>query len=216
MVTSARWLNKTSHIAFPPTPTITIQQWPTNKSAFVGAVGSNTTCQGTWEQYHPPAYWVTGIQIFVPAANPAVLSEPAPALLSHNPGAPGEHCLRQSLMDERHFVGGTQQRCSSLPLEQNNISLDALETLDAYEEQCNFIHITFPTRQHSSVPKEIFLSPKFLSLKKVTACERLPEFRSWVKCCHTSLTSSRILCHYWTTGGWEEPEREADRTLRRH
>lgn len=116
---------------------------------------SNTTCQGTWEQYHPPAYWVTGIQIFVPAANPAVLSEPAPALLSHNPGAPGEHCLRQSLMDERHFVGGTQQRCSSLPLEQNNISLDALETLDAYEEQCNFIHITFPTRQHSSVPKEI-------------------------------------------------------------
>lgn len=32
---------------------------------------------------------------------PAVVHELAPAPLSHNPGVPGEHCLRQSLTDER-------------------------------------------------------------------------------------------------------------------
>ena len=54
---------------------------------------------------------------------------------------------------------------------KNNTSSDALESLNAYEEQFSFIHITLLTRQHSSVPKEIFLSPEFVLLKKATVCE---------------------------------------------
>ena len=52
-----------------------------------------------------------------------------------------------------------------------NTSSDALESLNAYEAQFSIIHITLLTRQHSSVPKEIFLSPEFLLLKKATVCE---------------------------------------------
>ena len=196
-----------------------IQQLPTNKNTSVGVVGSNTKCQGTKEEYHPPVCWLSGIETLVPAVNPAVAYEPATNLLSHKPEAPGEHCLRQPPMDKRDFVGSIPERSFSYHwsthIQKKNTSSDALESLNAYEEQFSFIHITLLTRQHSSVPKEIFLSPKFLLLKKVTVCECLSS-PSCVECCHISLTSSRIWCLYWTTGEWEEPGKAADRTLSGH
>lgn len=62
-------------------------------SAFVGVVGSSTTCQGTWEEFYPPMHQVIGRQICVLSVDPAVAYELAPAPLSCNPGSPGEHCL---------------------------------------------------------------------------------------------------------------------------
>ena len=48
-----------------PPSTTTIRHKPINKSTFVGAVGSSTICQRTWEKYHPPLHYlytqVTGI-----------------------------------------------------------------------------------------------------------------------------------------------------------
>ena len=62
-----------------------IHQWPTNKNTTDGVVGSNIKCQGTKEEYHLPACWVAGIEIWVPAVNPAVAYEPATTLLSQKP-----------------------------------------------------------------------------------------------------------------------------------
>ena len=47
---------------------------------------------------------VIGIQTSVPAVVPAVAYELSPAPLGFGPGVPGEHCLRQSPIDERALV----------------------------------------------------------------------------------------------------------------
>lgn len=70
----------------------------------VGSVGSSTICQGAQEEPCPPMHQVIGIQTLVLAVGPAVACELAPAPLSHSLGNPGEHCFRQSSIDERTSV----------------------------------------------------------------------------------------------------------------
>ena len=101
---------------------------------------------------------------------------------------------------------------------KKNTSSDALESLNAYEEQFSFIHITLLTRQHSSVPKEIFLSPKFLLLKKVTVCEWVPEF---LQLCRMLPYLSHLiqnmmsLLNYWGMGrAWKSSRQDSQRALK--
>lgn len=72
-----------------------------DKSAFVGILGSSNIYQGTPEDSHPPMYWITGMQTFIPAVDPTVAHEPTLVPLGYDPGAPGKNCLRQSPMDDR-------------------------------------------------------------------------------------------------------------------
>lgn len=74
------------------------------QSAFVEAIGSSTIHEGTQEESHQPAHWVTGLQTSVPARDPVVACEPALTPLSQGPGVPGEHCLRQTPTDKRVSV----------------------------------------------------------------------------------------------------------------
>lgn len=53
------------------------QQQQSVGSAFEGAVGSSTTCQGTQEEYCPPVIWLIGKETSVPAVDSAVGHEPA-------------------------------------------------------------------------------------------------------------------------------------------
>lgn len=76
-------------------------------------------------------YLVTGRQTSVPAADLAVHHELTLVLLGHGPGAPGEHCLRQSPTDETVFVE-VQVSSGEVPVHHwrkgRETSLDALES----------------------------------------------------------------------------------------
>ena len=135
---------------------------------------------------------------------------------------PLENCLRQPPMDKRDFVGSIPERSFSYHwsthIQKKNTSSDALESLNAYEEQFSFIHITLLTRQHSSVPKEIFLSPKFLLLKKVTVCEWVPEFpqlcRMLPYLSHL-IQNMMSLLNYWGMGrAWKSSRQDSQRALK--
>lgn len=70
--------------------TTTVWHPSRDRSALVGAVGSSTPCQGTWEESHLPMHWLMAIQTLISAVDPEVACEPALAPLSHDLGVPGE------------------------------------------------------------------------------------------------------------------------------
>lgn len=62
----------------------------------------------------------------------------------------------------------------------------------------SLLHITFPPGQHSSLPRHIFLKPRFLLRGQVKACEGTPSFPSCAGCSQRVLMSSnpsRVLSH---------------------
>lgn len=83
----------------PPLPTKrTIWHPSTEKSAFVGVVGSSTICQGTLDE---SGNRHTDLSPYCGPCSGLCL---ALALLGHSLEAPGKHCPRQSATDERTFV----------------------------------------------------------------------------------------------------------------
>ena len=71
-----------------------------DKSALVGAVGSSTIGQWTWEKSHPHVALGNRRTYVGPSVDPAVAHESTPSPLSHSPGSPGKQHLIQSLMAE--------------------------------------------------------------------------------------------------------------------
>lgn len=92
------------HLLLYSAPPKTIWHPATYKSVFVGAMRSSTICQGNWEQSWSPVHQEIGIPTSVSDADPAVAHEMTSTPLGYNLGLLGEHCLRQSPMDERTFV----------------------------------------------------------------------------------------------------------------
>lgn len=86
---SGRWLNKMSLTCIPPSTTA-IWNPSMDQSTFVGAVGSSTICQGAWKASCPPICQVIGIQTLLPAVDPEIHHELAPAPLGHGLGASEE------------------------------------------------------------------------------------------------------------------------------
>lgn len=153
------------------------------------------------------------IDVSVPAVDPAVTHALAPDPLSRGLGSPGEHC--QSPVDEtishgqKTFCGSPrlQQRSSSTPLEQNNMSLDALGR--GRVTFWLYLHHPCP-KQYSSIPREAFLASHFSCRGKwedVNECLASPALWDTAKEAGFSLVPSRILSHElddWEVGrDWE-------------
>lgn len=121
------------------------------KKCLCGAVRSSTMHRGAWKESCPPMHQVIGKQTSVPAVGPAVVHKLSPVHLGHGPGAPDEHCLRQSPMDERAFV---EVQVSSRETPAHHWSKKIrLDTLERVGGMLDFTHITPPPKQQSSVPK---------------------------------------------------------------
>lgn len=149
------------------------------KKCLCGAVRSSTMHRGAWKESCPPMHQVIGKQTSVSAVGPAVVHKLSPVHLGHGPGAPDEHCLRQSPMDERAFV---EVQASSREViahwwKKKNPRWDTLErvrgTVWCYPyhpfpkvaELCAKIDLLSPTRESERVwvskkfQKSIVLSP---------------------------------------------------------
>lgn len=120
----ALWLNKISLVHVPPT---TIWHSSSDKSAFVGAVGSSTTCQGTQEESRLPMHWITGMQIWVLAVDPILAMNQFQPLL-----ATVQETLQNSVLDNHRQKSHYESQDSSRELlglcwSKKHMSLDTLE-----------------------------------------------------------------------------------------
>lgn len=190
----ALWLNKLSLIQV-LSPSTTIWHSSSDKSVFVGAVGSSTICQGTQEESRLPMHWIPGMQIWVLTMNPAVVHEPAPAPLGHNPGDPVKLCLTQSQTKEPLWKSRFQHRASRTMLKQTKYEF-------GHTGEGKMNSLTVPTSltfQHGTSlgPREIFWSCDFCNEGKWECVEssRFPQLCRTLQEELSSLIPSRIQHH---------------------
>ena len=145
---------------------------------------------------------VIGIQTSVPAVTPTVAYELSPAPLGFSPGVPGEHHLGQSPTDDRALWK------SRFQWRKKKIEFGC--TGEDKRKSSSLPHITFPPGEHSSLPRHIFLKPRFLLRGQVKACEGAPSSPSCAECSQRILMSfnpSRVLSHelndWWMGTGWK-------------
>lgn len=176
-------------------------------------MGSSTTSQGIQEQSHPPGHQVIDMQTLVPAVDPAVASEPAPAPLGHDPGAPGKHSQPVTHRWESLCgSSGFQRKTSSTLLGEKDANLNALKWVGG-------IVWLYPRRP----------SPKMAQLRAKRDLLDCPGFILWGEwapsfpsysgcyqrgpCLSYSILNAKSWAHDW---GQEEGGRAEDGTLGGH
>lgn len=141
------------------------------KSAFMEAVASSTTCQGTQEESWPPVHLVIGKQTLVLVMDPEVAHEMALGPLDHGSGTLenidlGNHPrARKPLWESRSSVEETLQH--AVGAKKSKIG-----QLEKSKEQLYFIHIAPFPRWHSSMSRQPFSACDFI-LTKVRVNELL-------------------------------------------
>lgn len=160
----SEWLNKTS-LAIAPTQQQQTGIHPQTKVSL-------------WEVWHQP-YIKCPRRTHLPTeasgnihmnlslrVNPPMAHELAPALLGPGPGAPGKHCLRQSLT-EKKAIRKVQVSSGEV---QN--STGAKKYIYDFGHIRDFSHITPSPEQHSSGSREIFSDYDFpCGRKRDRVCE---------------------------------------------
>ena len=210
------WIRRLLFLSNPPFLTITIWYPSTDKSAFVGAVGSSTIHQETQEKSHPPMCWVIGMQILVPAVDPewpmnwlqpllAMVCEALENTVLDN------HPWTRDLLWKSRFP---TDKCQHTTEAKQKVNLDTMERVRG----------TFWHFSNYLSPKAVKLRAKrdlardfYHSEKRECVSAQLPQL-----CRLLPKTLISLLPHpqYWIVSsvywGWGETGRRADRILRGH
>lgn len=187
-------MTKTSLICVLPPTSTTIWHPSTDRSVFVGAVRSSTTCQGT-RRTHPPRHQIIGTETSFLAVYPAVTPNQFQSL-SAMVWKPLENSLRQLPREEKAFVE-IQVSSEDVPAyhwKEGNTSVNALERVRG--TVC-FTCIILSPRRHSSRPRDILACDFSCGEKSEHVSEHLASLavQGAGKEVHSSLTPSRDLSH---------------------